>query len=115
MKARIRKKGEIINLAEYAKIELDVCDSFGNPIELKPEDVELIHDVKEDNFPNTDWNQVRIQAAIAAMQGMISNSKYYCTSDNYGNTRKDNIDYCARVATLYADELVEELKKGGKE
>lgn len=45
------------------------------------------------------------------MQGMISNSKHYCTSDNYGNMRKDNRDYCAREATRYADLLIEELKK----
>lgn len=104
MKARIRKTGEIINLAEYAKIELDVCDSFGNPIELKPEDiVELIPDVKEDNSPNTDWNQVRIQAAIAAMQGWISNPN----SDMY------NWEIAA-CAVKHADALIEELKKGGE-
>lgn len=74
MKAKIKATGEIVKLAEYAMITLDMCDSYGNPIELKPEDVELIHDVKENNFPNTDWNQVRIQAAISAMQGFCSNS-----------------------------------------
>ena len=34
MKARIRKTGEIINIANYAKVMLDQCDSWGNPIEL---------------------------------------------------------------------------------
>lgn len=34
MKARIRKTGEIINIANYAKVTLDQCDSWGNPIEL---------------------------------------------------------------------------------
>lgn len=102
MKARIRKTGEIINLAEYAKIELDVCDSFGNPIELKPEDVELIHDVKEDNFPNTDWNQVRIQAAIAAMQALRSNTGY---------NQFSSIEI-AEISMNYANALIEELKKG---
>lgn len=106
MKARIRKTGEIINLAEYAKIELDVCDSFGNPIELKPEDiVELIPDVKENNFPNTDWNQVRIQAAIAAMRALRSNTGYNQFSDVE----------IAKYSVNYADALIEELKKGGKE
>lgn len=70
VKARIKATGEIVNIAEYERIALDMCDSWGNPIELKPEEVELIHDVKE----NTDWNQVRIQAAISAMQGFCSNS-----------------------------------------
>lgn len=44
MKAKIIKTGEIINIAEYAKIELNVCDSYGNPIQLKPDDIELIPD-----------------------------------------------------------------------
>lgn len=39
MKARIKKTGEIVNLASYARITLDQCDSWGNPIEMKPEDV----------------------------------------------------------------------------
>lgn len=42
MKARIKETGEIVNLASYAVITLDKCDSWGNPIELKPEEVELI-------------------------------------------------------------------------
>lgn len=97
MKARIKKTGEIINLAEYAKIELDVCDSFGNPIELKPEDVELI----QEKTDNTDWNQVRIQASIAAMQALRSNTGYNQFSD---------IEI-AKFSVNYANALVEELKK----
>lgn len=97
MKARIKKTGEIINLAEYAKIELDVCDSFGNPIELKPEDVELI----QEKTDNTDWNQVRIQAAIAAMQALRSNTGYNQFSDVE----------IAKFSVNYAHALVEELKK----
>lgn len=97
MKARINKTGEIINLAEYAKIELDVCDSFGNPIELKPEDVELI----QEKTDNTDWNQVRIQAAIAAMQALRSNTGYNKLSDVE----------IAKYSMRYANALIEELKK----
>lgn len=47
MKAKIRKTGEIVNVAEYAKITLDQCDSYGNPIELKPEEIELIQEPTE--------------------------------------------------------------------
>lgn len=99
VKARIKKTGEIVNLAEYAMITLDMCDSYGNPIELKPEEVELIHDVKENNFPNTDWNQVRIQAAIGAMQVILGKNNY--------DTYKD----IAAQAVEYADALIKELKK----
>lgn len=96
MKARIKKTGEIINLAEYAKIELDVCDSFGNPIELNHEDVEFVQE-KTDNI---DWNQVRIQAAIAAMQAHISRGAF---PFNEGLLAKDAVER--------ANKLVEELKK----
>lgn len=98
MKARIRKTGEIVKLAEYAKITLDMCDSYGNPIELKPEDVELISDDKGDTS-TTDWNQVRVQASIGAMQVILGKNNY--------DTYKD----IAAHAVGYADALVKELKK----
>lgn len=101
MKARIKETGEIMKLAEYAKITLDVCDSYGTPIELNPEDVELISDVKEDSSSTTDWNQVRIQASIGAMQAILG-SKF-----NYDNYK----DVAAHAAVEYADALIKELKK----
>lgn len=97
MKARIRKTGEIVKLAEYAKITLDMCDSYGNPIELEPEDVEIIADDNGDTS-TTYWNQVRIQAAIGAMQVMLGK--------NYG-TYND----IAAHAVGYANALVKEMKK----
>lgn len=42
MRVKIKKTGEIINVADYATIVLDKCDSYGNPIELKLEEIELI-------------------------------------------------------------------------
>ena len=98
MKARIKVTGEIVKLAEYAKITLDMCDSYGNPIELKPEDVELISDDNGDTS-TIDWNQVRVQASIGAMQVIIGRNNY--------DTYKD----IATQAVGYADALVEELKK----
>jgi hypothetical protein len=103
MKARNRKTGEIIKLAEYAKITLDVCDSYGNPIELNPEDVELIPDIKEDNsstIETIDWNQVRIQASISAMQVILGN-----------NNNCYPYEEIAIEAVGHADALVKELKK----
>lgn len=98
MKARIRKTGEIVKLAECARITLDMCDSYGNPIELNPEDVELISDDNGD-ASTTDWNQVRVQASIGAMKVILSKNKY--------NTAKD----AAAQAVGYADALIKELKK----
>ena len=96
MKARIKATGEIVNLSEYARITM--CDSYGNPIELKPEDVELIPNVKEDNSSTTEWNQVRVQASIGAMQVLLGKNNY--------DTYKD----IAAQAVGYADALIKELK-----
>ena len=101
MKARIKKTGEIIRLAEYAMITLEMCDSYGNPIEVKPEDVELIPDVKEDNFTETNWEQVRIQAAIAAIKGICSNSSSFATM---------NKQVIVKESIGIADAFVKELK-----
>lgn len=100
MKARIKKTGEIVNIAEYARITLDQCDSWGNPVEVRPEDIELIQETTEDEH----WQNVKERAAIAAMQGMLSCGKgalYY----------KEMTNDIAKVAVACADALVEELKK----
>lgn len=56
--------------------------------------------IKDDKKP-IDWQQARIQAAIAAMQAMISRA----------NLPYGNVDDCADDSVLYADALIEELKK----
>ena len=96
MKARIKKTGEIVNLASYATITLEQHDSWGNPIDVKPEEIELIQEPTEDEH----WQDVRERAAIAAMQGIISNNRYN------GST-----DMVAETAVRYANALIEELKK----
>ena len=97
MKAKIKATGEIINIASYAKITLDKCDSYGTPIEVRPEDVELIDNVEEDGY----WQNARIQAAIAAMQGVM----------NFFGSIDYNRETIAKLAVEQADALIEELKK----
>ena len=96
MKIKIISTGEVVNIADYAKVTLDHCDSWGNPIEIPFEDVELIKDASNTN----DWQQVRIQAAIAAMQGILSNEKQVHIK----------VGEAAYMSVLYADALVKELK-----
>lgn len=96
MKAKIRKTGEIVIIAEYAKIALEQCDSYGNTIELRPEEIELIQEPTE----NDHWQDVRERAAIGAIQGMIS-------SGQWGDFSMDEI---AKVAVGQADSLIRELK-----
>ena len=96
MKIKIISTGEVVNIADYAKVTLDHCDSWGNPIEIPFEDVELIKDASNTN----DWQQVRTQAAIAAMQGLLSNEKQVHIK----------VSEAAYMSVLYADSLVKELK-----
>lgn len=97
MKIKIISTGEVVNIADYAKVTLDHCDSWGNPIEIPFEDVELIKDASN----TTDWQQVRIQAAIAAMQGFCANPNYF--ELNSGATIPE-------AAIVYSDDLIEKLK-----
>ena len=116
MKARIKATGEIVNLASYAKITLDQCDSWGNPIELKPEEVELVDDETAElelykqwgyESPLQDyWQDVRERAAIAALQGMLSNPKLINT-ETFETCYNININ----KAVYFADRLIQELKK----
>lgn len=70
MKARIKATGEIVNLASYATITLERCDSWGNPIELKPEEIELIQEQTVDEH----WQNIRERAAIAATLMLLLNN-----------------------------------------
>lgn len=114
MKAKIIKTGEIINIAEYAKIELDVCDSYGNPISVRPEDVELIPDVKEDNCPNIDWEQRRYEIAREILPSIAENILNILQSG--GSLGEEvagkTVAEISAIDTLrYTDALIEELKK----
>ena len=75
------------------KIQLDY---EGNPIDVKPKEIELIQEPTEDEH----WQDVRERAAIAAMQGLIINNRYSC-----------HINQFAETAVRCADALIKELKK----
>lgn len=98
MKARIISTGEIIKIADYARVTLDKCDDYGNPIEVSFEDIELI----KDSSSNIDWQQVRIQAAIATMKGLIYNPDDFTTNQSPSGIAKKSV--------MFADALVKELK-----
>lgn len=111
MKAKIRKTGEIVEVITYSGRtvrnecidKVSYIDSKG--VEHDREtlnyywDFEQLSDVNEDNSPNTDWNQIRVQASIEAMQVILGKNTY--------DTYKD----IAAHAVGYADALVQELKK----
>lgn len=57
-----------------------------------------------------DWQQVRIQAAIAALQGLLSNEGMVRTLDAVCRSSDEVQERAARVSIKYADALVKELK-----
>jgi hypothetical protein len=102
MKAKIKATGEIVKIADYAKITLDQCDSYGNPIEMKPEEIELIQEPTEEAH----WQDIRERAAIAAMQGMLANPELIMNGSSI--CYRLSVEF---VAVDYANKLVERLKK----
>lgn len=97
MKVRIKSTGEIKKVADYDMVTLDTCDSYGTPEQVSLEDVELI----QESSDNTNWEQVRIQAAVSTMHALRSNVGY----NSFGH------EEIAELAVRYTDALIEELKK----
>ena len=57
-----------------------------------------------------DWQKVRIQAAIAAMQGVISNEGLSNDIDKLSKDVESVRKRTAKISIEYADALVKELK-----
>lgn len=117
MKKRIRKTGEIVDVISYYNLmsaERDSNDSISY-IDSKGEEhrnergLNLwwdFEDVEAIPGTNIDWEQVRIKAAISALQGFASNSHGKCVDADTGTL--------ARWSVGAADTLVTELKKVGE-
>ena len=73
MKARVKATGEIINIADYARVTLDKCDSYGSPIELSFDEVEIL----QERSDNIDWEQRRYEIAKETVTAIMSNEDFY--------------------------------------
>lgn len=100
-------KGEGLSRLENIKnCNMEVKIKIGN--EMLDATIEMIDSVmvvspkveKFEPIDRTDWQQVRIQAAIAAMQGLLSNEKQVHIK----------VSEAAYISVLYADALIEGLK-----
>lgn len=98
MKVRIKKTGEVLEVAEYAKVAMEVCDSYGTPLEYGLDEIEIVEDVNRS--PDIDWQQVTNQAAIGAMQVMLTKQDVQLF-----------VEDIAEFSVKHARALVEELKK----
>lgn len=108
MKVRIKSTGEIKKVADYATVTLDTCDSYGTPGQVSLEDIELI----QESSDNTDWGQVRIQAAISAMQGLCNSCHDSVIREILECSDMERSNVISYLSVRVADALVHELKKG---
>ncbi len=93
MKAKVKATGEIINIANYAKVTLDQCDSWGNPIELGFDEVEILQEPTSD----IDWEQRRYEIARECVAVLMRN--------------EITLEDAAKISVEQADTLITELKK----
>ena len=117
MKKRIRKTGEIVDVISYTAphgtTRFDTRD-FVNYIDSKgKEHINVpmniywdFEDVEEVMSTSIDWEQVRINAAISALQGFSSNPHERCVNTDTGTLAKWSVGA--------SDALIAELKKGGE-
>lgn len=106
MKVKIKKTGENVNIISYndisttrtSKYLVSYIDSQG--VEHGKEGTDYHLDFESiDNFEH--WQDIRKQAAIAAMQGVM----------NFFGSIDYNRDTIAKLAVEQADALIEQLKK----
>ena len=128
MKKKLRKTGEIvdvINYYHYAPFERNDSD-FVSYIDSKGIEHSKVHglnlnfdfeDVEENLTKKIDWEQVRIDAAMTAMNGILTNDELQSLAFD-GRKDKNNRQitvYVSEMAVAFADALIAELKKGGKD
>ena len=113
MKRRFRKTGEIVDVIAWYNLmgaerdkddSVSYIDSKGNEC-VKVEGLNLawdFEDVKEVLSTDIDWKQVRIKAAISALQGFAASPQIVST------------ETLARWSIGAADILIAELKKGSE-
>lgn len=107
MKVRSRKTGEIIEVSVHG-------DTF-----IDEENGKSFYYDEVDVIDEPDWQQVRIQAAIAAMQGMMSDVDAIKTIFDHGKeqpitNRQEAFELVAEYAVNVTDALIAKLKKGGE-
>lgn len=66
--------------------------------------------LKKRTVTTIDWQQVRIQAAIAAMQGVLSNTDYVRSVEHASKNPEEFIERVSKISTGQADALVKNLK-----
>lgn len=89
MKAKLKKTGEIVNVEDL----FDDGTALANGCYIKVSNLDFIDTIN--------WEQIRVNAAIAAMQNL-------CGCERFWSYPEEDI---AKYSVRYADALIEELKK----
>lgn len=104
---KVKATGDIVD------VTISVATA-GNPLYTTSGGVTYLGDDIEPAEP--DWQSVRIQAAIAAMQSYISDGERMAlVSKKFDYDDKIISKFIAEGAVMYADALIAELKKGGED
>lgn len=118
MKKRLRKTGEIVDVIAYSNPYGSIRDDMdcvlyyidskgtkhhGERLNLSWD----FEDVEEELTKEIDWEQVRIDASIAALKGFSSNP--------HNQMVDAPIQKLSEWAVKAADALITELKRGGKD
>ena len=105
MKARVKATGEIFEIASYATIPMECCDSFGNPLSFSFDEVEILsegNDLKESEASDY-WTRLEHQYAGMAMQGIVS-------KQSVGHNLNTITDVCCNIAHALVKKMKEERK-----
>lgn len=120
MKAKVLLTGEIVDVEFFEQrgtamtnvyIEIGVGRTFYE-YELEFITEQLLDDITKELLDKQNhWQDVRERAAIAAMQGLLSNTELVLSANNYIVFGVD----IEKEAVRYADALVKILKNGNTE
>ena len=130
MKKRLRKTGEIVDVIGYYfyfKNGIDRSDKdwvsyidSGQVQHYREHGLNItwdFEDLEEELTKDIDWEQVRIDVATMAMNGILLNDELQslaCDGRKDNNNRQIPV-YISEMAVALADALIAELKKGGAE
>lgn len=112
MKAKVKATGKVVEVQKIIEYSEKPGTSFGGDYEYYIDEVnkKTYNETElefEDVYP--DWQQVRIQAAISAMNGLLTGT----SAERY--TLRISPEQIAKDANEYADALIKELQKEQEE
>lgn len=102
MKVKIKKTGEIKIAADFARVQVEDCDSYGNPLEYSLDEIELL----QPTGSGIDWRKFKANAIVEITKSIISSDLII---KELNKARGDK--YTAEVLASFASEIVDELMK----